>query len=723
MSAVNLAKQEWAKSNFQDYIVPKYINAPFTTIQNRNQLLDSSNMLQAVMGVERIPFISSNILSNEFGANGEIVRELDGKDARVRFVGAGWANLSTANGTRVETAVIGDYLEVSYYGTGINLLVTLYSASMDARLTIDNASEIGATIYPASISTILSGRSYNPNQIVPLVSGQSLGWHTVKVRCNNVAGFPTMGIEILNQSTSLTIPVGQAFVGNKKESLAVLSNSAYNAGVVGTKGARVVKYLKDGAPSQAVRECAATPSYLTNANHTNEEVVRRINFREFGVNRADDFSLMAASIISAVFTLDDGTTTLVGSQVRDGGTINGVNGLSPYAANAFFTITFVGTGLDIMSIASTTTVDTHTLTIDGVSQGNITLPTHGFPFLLKICSGLPYGTHTVKILRSTFVSSSTVFADFIIYQPKKPILPVGAVEIADYNVTANYITDTITAQNGVGSGVIRKMSTRENTYVGSWTININTPAFNSGFQMYTNVAASYVEYSFYGTGVVFNSYTEVGTVNSTILVDGVALNAGSNIGSTVSLLQPTSGLTLSAAGVLGGSAAPGYFKVSVSGLALGFHKIRVTQNTNIIMYTDSFDIITPIHINHPTLKIGSMSLFNNDLIQASALPVSGPDLSKAKAWLLFDQINSKVLSSYGISQVLKGTTGITYVYFSKPFKTSNYIGTGNANNANSRIVVIYDRKPSYATIITSTDASVFDENYFSIAFFGELQDE
>ena len=84
-------------------------------------------------------------------------------------------------------------------------------------------------------------------------------------------------------------------------------------------------------------------------------------------------------------------------------------------------------------------MDSHAVTIDGASAGNITTATSGAILNAKICSGLPYGTHIVKVLRSAAVNGSMLFSSFKVYQPKKPTLPAGAIELADYNLMADYV--------------------------------------------------------------------------------------------------------------------------------------------------------------------------------------------------------------------------------------------------------------------------------------------
>jgi hypothetical protein len=97
------------------------------------------------------------------------------------------------------------------------------------------------------------------------------------------------------------------------------------------------------------------------------------------------------------------------------------------------------------------------------------------------------------------------------------------------------------------------------------------------------------------------------------------------------------------------------------------------------MYIDALDIITPIHIN-TTMKVGSMSLRDSRAFSPIVDKPNVVDLTKVKALLTYDGVNSKILSSFGISAVLKNSTGNYDVYFEKPFKTENYMITGNGLN-------------------------------------------
>jgi hypothetical protein len=725
MTAVNLHNQEWTKQNFEDYIVPKYINVPNTAIVNRAQVLDGSNILSALMGVVRVPFKGIKLLNKEFGASGEQVYELESKDSRVRFVGTGWAQLSDITyGNRVRSLLTNDYIEMTFYGTGLNILCLMdNSTNPDWRVSIDGGAE-GSNIYIIS-SAVISNRSYNQNCVLNVANGLSLGWHTIKIRGNTSAssnGLALFGMEVLNISSSVSITPGQAMMGNKKDALAVLSNSAYNEGVTGTKGARVIKYLKGGSIYSAVRECASAPSYLTNANHADEEIVRKINFREFGANRGDDFTTFTAESTKA-FTLDDGTTNLMGSVVSAD-----AQGMWPSNVG-YYEFTFVGTGLDIVIDNTTSSPggSAWPLWVDGIQVGTV-LGTTSSKVTLKLCSGLSYGTHVVRISRSAVGDFQFRTQDFIIYQPKMPLIPGDAVVLADYNILANYISNTLSLNQAISKGVLRKQVAREMTYVGTgWSI-VAVAATIGGFETITLTTGDYIEYSFFGTGVEWRFESGTVTSTSTISIDGSSNLSGyatSYYGAGISSFVPSTGVyTNSTTNTVNG--------ISIQSLPLGWHKIRVTRTSGTgNCWHQAFDITTPIHVNHNSLKIGNLSLFDNSKIGAIKNSVnSSVDLGKAKAWLVYDQLNNKVLDSYGIAQVLPASTGFFYVFFAKPFKNNNYLTIANIGRSDGSAAAdvggITPQRVTPSSILfysVQISAPTANSNYSCMAFFGEQQDE
>ncbi len=707
-----------AQDAFQPFVKKDFITAPNTTIVNRAKVESAS--LKAIAGVERVMTRSIVLSLKEFGSNGEQVFEIDSKDSRIRFVG-NWFQNSNAYGNYIHTNTVGDYVEVSFYGTGLNSLII--ANNPDSWLvSIDGGSD-SALVLPV-LSGVLAQRNYSPNQVVNIVSGLALGWHTVKIKNNNATyGMPTHGFEILNQRTDLAVLAGTAYCGMKQEVLSALSSSAFNAGVVGTRGARVVKYLKDGVISQAATEVNPASTFLASTDHSNEEVVRKINFREFGANRADDFSTLSTARVSA-FTLDDGTTTLVANSASVSG-----DELRVTTGNTnFVTLTFVGTGLDIVSGVANANGSGITPIIDGVSVGSVI----GFGVgeaskLVKICSGLPYGTHTVKLLNA-YASADFGIKDFIIYQPKKPSIPVGAVEIADYNVMANYSFNSNVGQ--VSAGVVRKIAIREAIYSGTWVIPLNDSGFESGVNLNTVTPSSYVEYNFYGTGVEFLTFFASGTVNATVSIDG-----SNNLSSyTTQLIGNTLGTAVFTAstGAITGTIATGAYntRVRVTGLSLGSHKIRITQNGTVAMYSAGFDVVTPTHINSSSLKIGSLSLKDTRVFSPIVDKPEKIDMNKAKAWCLLDSGSNKILASNNIASVLIPSAGTNIFFFEKPFKSANYVANATVNdqtslgsNGSNYFANISYKQNNLVQTTTIRNDGTQTSRVISVICFGELEDE
>jgi len=712
-----IAFPELYKAGFDDFIIPSHETAPFTTIQNRAKVTRS---LKAIAGVERVHVKGVNRLQNEFGPNGEQVWEADNKDSRIRFVGSWTLNASTS-GSLAFANTVGDFFEVTFYGTGLNLVHRGDSPAIGYNVSIDGGANSAVTL--PVYSSVLIARGYAPNAIYNLSSGLTLGWHTIRVSLTAQAHL-VQGFEILNQRTDLAVYQGSGIAQGALNGLSSLATSSFTDGVVGTRGARVVKYIDNGTLKSAVQAVDASAAYLASANHTNEEVVRRINFREFGANRADDFSTLAGVVSDRAFTLDDGTTTLVGNDVN----IVSTSGLDGVIVNTnsggFATLTFVGTGLDLFLVNNTTSAINNTANafefyVDGVLVGNLPVQASDTHLkIFKVCSGLPYGTHTVRVFRNAPNNWSIGLHDFIIYQPKKPSIPAGALEVADYNVMASFSFGSSIVEDTPSAGIIRKNHTREFTFVGTWAIaqSILSP---TGWATTTSTAASYTEYSFFGTGFVLRFGNNAGAQSQTISVNG-----STNLSSFTTVLSATAGLSFTAAtGVITGSPAGSIAnnQLQVSGLALGYHRVRVAWTSGLVISPYAFDIITPIHINQPSLKTGSLSLksatkYSPEKVVSNA----GPDLSKAKAWVFYDQVNSRILASYNISAVLNTTAFSSIFYFEKPFKNANYIATGLTNQAQ----IDEDTRMINSLQITCSNSSgVGAAGLINACFFGELIDE
>jgi hypothetical protein len=639
----------------------------YSTINGRSPIPDISTDLRSSLGIERIMTQQIVQLQNEFGPNGEPVYGVVNDDrGLVRCVGS-WAHASDSFGQYLSTAVVNDYVEITFYGTGLNWLTQAFSAN-DCRATIDGGTE-GSNIFAVTPTNVLGSRKYSMNAVYSVASGLALGVHTVKIRYASTLGLYVCGFEIVNANALGLVNTnpGTGYVNGQKVNMPLASALAYNTGVTGTRGGRIVKYLNtDGTIKQAFTAVDSAFETSTSANHINEEVVRIYHFREFGAGRnptgspsaRDDFSTDFSSARAAAFTLDDGVTTLIANNAVVQTEILQHGGNSDYIV-----LTFVGTGLDIVRQDNSTGSATYNFSIDGgstialIATGSTSRRTE------KIVSGLPYGTHVIRFNRVSSATYALGLVQFIVYQPKKPIIPTAALELCDYNVMADYSLATSIGTAGVvSSGVMRKMCTRETVYVGSsWqppTINMGLAC---GFAIYTNFGTDYAEYVFFGTGVNLRMNIGNTTYNFTysIGVNGGALSG--NLSSYTSAFNYTgSGLTYTnSTGTISGTSSGalgsngGIF--SLSGLPLGVHKLRFTVNNAQATYIDAIDVITPIHSYKSNLYAdiqSTLSVGSNSLMDSRKTSMVKEILPAQKAWAQAIGVTANPTSSAGFNGMI-----------------------------------------------------------------------
>jgi hypothetical protein len=566
----------------------------YSTVVNRAAIPDLTANLKAQMGIERIATQALQQVQNEFGPNGErVFGAVNDEKGLIRYIGV-WSSALSNNGARTQssTSITTDYVEVTFYGTGLNILSLMDAAGYDFRYRVDGGAESGNVLPALTFSGILQGRGTFPNIVVPIVSGLALGVHTVQIR-NNGSGLalPLGGVEILNESTSIKLNPGSSYINGKKLTLnsqqTFSPSTTFESGVLGTRGGRVVVYQKsDGTIAKAVTPVNPSLAVLLSADHTNEEVIKTHHYREFGANRADDFSTLVNSTSNRAFTLEDGTTTLIGSQVSSNTTSN-IDVLNMNNAGTdHYSIAFVGTGLDIVGALNGATGNVR-IYVDNVLYNPT--PATAFQGQLKkmpIVSGLPYGTHTVKFERTPSHDNFQT-SQFIIYGPKKPAIPAGAIELADYNVMADYTAAT--GHTVPSGGVLTKACTREFMYTGSWGAVTLTPVYAiSGFYSASTTIGDTVSYTFFGTGI-----------------EAIVQNAGTNASVSVKIddVLYTGAATPIVAGG-GGTWTPGTSTwafsaissvLNISGLPLGKHKITLTNLTTNDVRMVGASIITPIH--------------------------------------------------------------------------------------------------------------------------------
>jgi hypothetical protein len=410
--------------------------------------------------------------------------------------------------------------------------------------------------------------------------------------------------EILDESASVNIPPGSAIINGKKVTTTQTFNVALDG--CGSTGGHGLIYLTQAGGVSGTCNSAGTPAYLTNADHSDEEVIRTYFWREYGASRSDDFSLITTPNSPLAFTLDDGTSTLVG----DGG--------YEYQSGVYFansgTIIIVGTGLDIL-VSDGSDQRSATVYVDGDSKGVID-PTDGVEKVYSIASGMPYGTHTIKFDETA--AGTPQILKFIVYGPKKPSIPDNAMELGEYFGMADYdgstATGTAVADNWeMPVGTLSKVNMREVVFVGaSWATLMVVEQF-SGFRTYTPSPSGHsFEYTFFGTGVsALLSGSAAGTTTNTISIDGTPNASGvvrANITNDGGGAYTVTGITTDVP-----------CRVEFTALPLGKHTIKVANTSGTgHLKLQAFHVITPFHIhkqNTPhvvqnTLAVGSQSILD-----------------------------------------------------------------------------------------------------------------
>jgi hypothetical protein len=684
----------------------------YSSIVNRSSIPDLSKDLKSRMGIDRITTQNAFVIQNEFGPNGELVFGLLNDDRnQVRFVGQSILVQNSNSGSRViVTAAKQDYAEITFFGTGLNILGELYAA-LDLRVTVDGGTEGASSILAVTPAASLSGRGYAPNHVIPAVSGLAQGVHTVRLRMFGVNDFGIGGFEILNETSTIKVQPGSSYLAGKKLTNIAQQSLAYNAVATGTKGGRVVVYQKsDGTIAQAWNAVSASQLNLSAADHTNEEVVRPYYFREFGVGRSDDFSTTASASGSRAFTLDDGTTTLVTTGIDLAN-----EGIIPNAAGNWIAFTFVGTGLDFTNVRGAAIGSTYTITVDGIAVGTgLTGSSFGANGIgnVKIVSGLPYGTHVFKITCTTLSGAGIAIGHFTVYQPKKPSIPTGSVELSDFNLMANFVANTTANLDTMSTGTLRKDKTREVIYTGTG-INVAMSPSNSigGFTMDDSVVGDTTSLTFFGTGfdMRYLGNTDGGT--TTVMMDGLTANSTNFPSASFSAYGGTTSYSNST-GVLNQNSAttPGCGLI-MSGLSLGLHTVKFTHTSGPQMRINAIDVITPTHSVRSniygdfqnSLPVGSQCISDNR--KTSAIKDSLPT---TKAWAQAVAITANVSTSsttyvplQDLSVVIKTTGG--------PLKITWNASILNTGGNGTRTVAFVDG------VQVGNESTVNQTNYSSVS--------
>ena len=675
------------------------------------KIYNLSNDLGVHMGVERIHTNQIYELPDEIGTgsssgtySGNIDQKVWGvvgdKYNQIRLVGSSWIGARDIYGQYLQFSANGDYAEIIFFGTGLNILYVPDSTVKDLKASVDGGSEVSVSNFNVSV-ILTTYRYYSINCVIPVCSGLTNTWHVVRLRTPSVTNY-IYGFEILTETLTtnnhpLRIRPGTIYGNSVVNTLASATTSAYNSfesGSLGTRGGNVLVYLKsDGTVGKAVTPTNSSALFLTNTNHTNEELIRTINWREFGTAKSYDFSenLISASV-DRVFTLDDGTTALLGKNIGSqtyGG--NDTLVLSNIIGTSYGMITFFGSGIDVTMVGQGSgSWVTFTAYVNGSSVGTFS-GTNAIPVRVKIASGLTVGTHVVKILATSAGTQNAGLIDFKIYAPKKPSLPSGAVELGQYYVLADFVPNSTAGMETISTGILRKMSAvRETVHVGTWGFSGSAPLITAigGWQGWTATASSYFEHTFVGTGFEYRCWST--TANITVTVDGLTPT-----GVTTSFyggFNSYSGGTLTANANTQGSG------FRLSGLTYGKHTVKLLLNSG-QMQTEGFDIITPVYFPkiqtegtvQNTLPVGSCSI--GDLRQIPRLTKTG----KVIATAFGSTVTSTTSTSYVPMSEMTVTVYSPGAWFNIDFRGITYhSGIGNSCDIVPYIDGVQGKR-SYAT--------------------------
>lgn len=626
--------------------------AGYTTISNRGQCTDPSKDLLPRIGVERFHTYKLVEIPNESGPNGEIVHKpLNDFHDHYRFVGFGWTpeNLiaDPGRGYHWWTSTVGDYVEVTFYGTGLSVLLGFNSATLSSTSLIYNvnggADSANILSSYGTGSNVLTNAYMSSNNRVSVVSGLTRGLYTVKLRFQASGGpaFHVNGFEILNDSSVIAVTPGTAYVGGKKNYLSALTTTPYDSvfevGTLGSKGGYANIYLKnDNTIAKSLVAPPASPSYLTAASHANEEIIDIKGWREFGVGRSADFgSLKIGDSADRAWVLDDNHTSMY---ARDVGTQT-ASAPADYdllkssgTTGVFFRLVFFGSGIDISRIDNSAGTDTYEAFIDGVSVGN--LSTTGQTTLRneKIASGLSLQSHTLTIVANSVAAFRMQITKVIVYGPKKPSVPDGAIELGAYYLMGSYTQVASfsgnTQFNKISAGVLRSTTLRETIPSGTWSYTTGN-YLNTGLGIYTSASGAFMDFWFWGTGVELRTYQDTTAANLTFSIDGVTNLSGA--GYSTNLVQGSTGMSFVAStGVYSGtSAAVASVSLKISGITLGWHKLRILSNNTGNFQPDAIDVITPLFFPKQTTPfvvqnyyhVGSSSIGDSRRFQKEQLPM------------------------------------------------------------------------------------------------------
>lgn len=235
---------------FEDSLIYKPSSSPvegeFYSSLLRNPLVDFNKSGDVVFGVERILFDDLKKVKE-----GEVLFKPLPEDRfdRIRFKGS-WVKSVTSSGNRIRSTVIGDKVEIVFYGTGLNLL-TMDDINSDLRVSIDNG-PFSPNIFTSS-SPILNGYYTPPQQITKVAHNLPQGIHTATIQLFS-GQVNLFGVEVVNDAAEIIL------LGGSIDGEEILADSLDVQDIVASlpDGGRLVLKNKNGQID--IEEVANSPA-------------------------------------------------------------------------------------------------------------------------------------------------------------------------------------------------------------------------------------------------------------------------------------------------------------------------------------------------------------------------------------------------------------------------------------------------------------------------------
>ncbi len=760
-------------------VEPHWITVTGSSIRdlqgNLRKVPDPTKDGRVRIGIERVLFTNLKLIHEEVAFNNRIVYGPDNDDPRFRFFGFYRAD-AYSQGTTIEAAAaVNDaWIEVAFYGTGLNILTpNNATAGRTIEAFIDGVSQ--GNIMPL-YSNLLSTDWINTHNVHKVnTTTLAQGFHVALIKKQDItAAFNVYGFEILNEVPDIQVWPSTFYTNGVSFHRTAMETTPYDSDFDGNpvltdRGGRVLIYqMPDGTIGKAIQQPDVTPRGFTGtvgshsllgtfdgtpANHANEELLKVVNPRQYGLNNGNDFTTLSTSSSDRSWHLNDGTFLLNANDIAYNAGLGGAYyGLDITAATDFLEIHFVGTGLDILNLRGQgNPLDTWRFYIDGyqVNVANSLPAGH-----VKICSGLPFGTHVVRI-QKVVDASGAIFGDILVYVPKKPTIPTGAKIIGEYYLMADYAridnpdNTAVSLNQKVSRGVVRKTCLKEMHMFGSWATGRDVNNYTTGWYIYTSTLNNYAELTFYGTGMElrFMGYNTRSN-NIEVRLNGALLDnthpyAGTAKVSTTS--APNTQIVYGSPGVYGvqnlsavttaklnqdiTTATNTAACFAVYDLPLGRHTIRFTnKHSGGQMMISAMEVIQPIYFIDTDTGNQTIKSYIDYSTVKKKNSVERLGYANAKAWCTYDEFTNTIIESYNIAGVTYIGGAISRFVFLKKFKRPPAVLCSSQDAqtiiSDTIIGVDYDKFRSCVDILTtSSDGTANASAVKCIAVFGELEEE